>query len=133
MLATLSRRQSLPKDLPFSVKAPIKGNRPRTRTPENQPKCIIPGPGKFLKSQSYVCANPGKFWDISGKMCVSNLGNSSSLTKAYVTIWGNFFKMIWVQVLVQREVCEGVRMHQQHTRLALMFTRIVYAKVNIVG
>ena len=60
------------------------------RTPENQPKCIIPGPGKFLKSESYVCANPGKFWGISGKMCVSNPGNSSSPTKVYVTIRGNF-------------------------------------------
>ena len=38
-----------------------------------------------------------------------------------------------MQVLVQREVCEGVRMHQQRAMWALMFTRIVYAKLNIVG
>ena len=31
------------------------------------------------------------------------------------------------------QVCEGVRMHQQRTMWALIFTRIVYAKLNIVG
>jgi hypothetical protein len=48
-----------------------------TRTPENQPKCIIPGPGKFLRSEGYICANLGKFRVISDKMYVLNLGISS--------------------------------------------------------
>ena len=48
---------------------------PSARFVEGPPK--INNVGKFLKSESYVCADPGKFWGISGKMCVSNPGNSS--------------------------------------------------------
>ena len=36
-----------------------------------------------MKSESYVCAIPGKFW------AISNPGDSSSPTKVYVTIQGN--------------------------------------------
>src|SRR5882762_44052 len=46
------------------------------RTPENQPKCIIPSLGKILRSEGYVCANPGKFGVISDKMYMSNLGTA---------------------------------------------------------
>ena len=42
-----------------------------------------------MKSESYVCAIPGKFWAISDKMCMLNPGDSSSPTKVYVTIQGN--------------------------------------------
>ena len=41
-----------------------------SRTPENHPKCIIPGPGKILRSEGYVCANPGKFGVIFDEMWV---------------------------------------------------------------
>ena len=44
------------------------------RTPENQRKCTVPGPGKFLSFGSNVCANPGKFGAIFGHMYVQNPG-----------------------------------------------------------
>jgi hypothetical protein len=61
-----------------------------SRTPENQPKCIIPSPGKILRSEGYVCANPGKFGVISDEMYMSNPGISHGLMKVYVTIRGKF-------------------------------------------
>jgi hypothetical protein len=35
------------------------------RTPENQLKCTVPSPGKFLRFEVHVCANPGKLGMIS--------------------------------------------------------------------
>jgi hypothetical protein len=58
------------------------------RTPENQPKCIIPGPGKILRSEGYVCANPGKFGVIFEEMYMSNPGISRGSMKVYVIIRG---------------------------------------------
>jgi hypothetical protein len=61
------------------------------RTPENPPKCIIPGPGKILRSEGYVCANPGKFGVISDEMYMSNPGISRGWMKVYVIIRGKFW------------------------------------------
>jgi len=44
------------------------------RTPENQRKCTVASPGKFLSFGSNVCANPGKFGAIFGCMYVQNPG-----------------------------------------------------------
>jgi hypothetical protein len=74
----------------FILPARARNKKCATRTPENQPKCIIPGPGKFLRSEGYVCANPGKFGVISDEMYVYNPGISRGWTKVYVIIRGKF-------------------------------------------
>ena len=59
---------------------------PKTRTPENPPKCIFPGPGKFLSFGADVCANPGTFGLIFDKMYMSNPGNCQGRMKVCVII-----------------------------------------------
>ena|SRR5882762_5211657 len=37
-----------------------------TRTPENQPVCITPGPGNSLRFEACLCAESGYIWESLG-------------------------------------------------------------------
>jgi hypothetical protein len=51
------------------------------RTPENDPKPMVSGPGKILRFEDYVCVNPGRFWEIFARMYVQNPGNFTWWTR----------------------------------------------------
>jgi hypothetical protein len=56
------------------------------RTPKNQPKCIIPGLGKILRSEGYVHMCKSRY--IFDKMYMLDPGISHGSMKVYVIIRG---------------------------------------------
>jgi len=71
-----------------AVRPPLCPIAPNGRNPpENLPKCIFPGPGKILRFEADVCADPGKFGQIFDQMYMSNPGNFPLWDEVCVTIW----------------------------------------------